>query len=86
MDEKFTLQYSVTNEGFPDQEFFVTLQQALVRLQELSNLKENPITVADIIYDNQDEDGKLYEVVFWSDTGCYEFESENLLPLSAPRY
>lgn len=58
----YMLQYSIDEEGFPETESLETLQAALVRAQQLINISELSSFYAVIIFDNQDDDGNLYEV------------------------
>lgn len=76
------LQYSAVGDGESEIETFDSLQLALIRLQELSYPTDQPNFVATILYDNQDEDGQLYDVVYFSDHSGYEFDTTPL-PLSS---
>jgi hypothetical protein len=72
----YTLQWSETNEGFPEMESFDHLQHALVRLQQLVDGTSSSNFVADIYLDNQDYDGKLYSICEYNLQIGYNFEHE----------
>lgn len=76
------LHYNLMGDGEPEVEAFSSLQLALIRLQELSCPTDQPNFVATIIYDNQDNDGNIYDVVYFSDHSGYEFDTTPL-PLSS---
>jgi hypothetical protein len=77
----YTLQWSETGEGDPEADYFPTLQLALIRIQQLANEADIENFVASIFYDNQDDDGRLYDVCYFTvDTG-FIFSTD---PIPAP--
>jgi len=76
MYRAYMLQWSDTNEGFPETETFEHLQHALVRLQQLVDQNPNVNFVANIIFDNQDYDGKLYDICEYDIPEGYNFKCD----------
>jgi len=75
----YMLQYSETNEGFPEMEFFNYLQHALARLQALADQTSNPRFVANILLDSQDIDGQLHDICSFDMGEGFTFEKDFII-------
>ena len=78
MKRMFVLQWNDKNEGFPEVETFDTLQQALIRLQQLAYETQSNEFVGEILCDTQDQDGQLHDVAEFSVMEGFTFSTEEL--------
>jgi hypothetical protein len=77
MSDQYMLTYSEEEGNNMEVETYDHLQHAIIRMLEVGEQYPWGFT-ASIIYDSQDEDGKLYDVVEFSDNRGFDFSLERL--------